>query len=184
MREQIKWTPIKYFNNKIVCDLIEEKRPPGIFAALNDACATAHADPTAADNSFVQRMSALSTNPHFDARGAQFLVKHYAGDVMYNVQGMTDKNKDLLVKDLLDLIGGSSNEFLQGLFPDRPDPNSKKRPPTASDRIKVSGFITCPRAGWFEWFILVFRWCSRREPSACPTVLHSNYQAEPESQWY
>ncbi|KAI0778983.1 P-loop containing nucleoside triphosphate hydrolase protein [Trametes elegans] len=138
VREQIKWTPIKYFNNKIVCDLIEEKRPPGIFAALNDACATAHADPTAADNSFVQRMSMLSSNPHFDARGAQFLVKHYAGDVMYNVSGMTDKNKDLLVKDLLDLIGASGNDFLQGLFPERPDPNSKKRPPTASDRIKAS----------------------------------------------
>ncbi|CDW99055.1 hypothetical protein, partial [Sporisorium scitamineum] len=35
--EQIQWTPIKYFNNKIVCNLIEEKRPPGIFSALNDA---------------------------------------------------------------------------------------------------------------------------------------------------
>ncbi|KAI0785367.1 P-loop containing nucleoside triphosphate hydrolase protein [Irpex lacteus] len=138
VREQIKWTPIKYFNNKIVCDLIEERRPPGIFAALNDACATAHADPTAADNSFIQRTSALSSNPHFEARGAQFLVKHYAGDVMYNVAGMTDKNKDLLSKDLLDLIGTSSNQFLQGLFPDRPDPNSKKRPPTAGDRIKQS----------------------------------------------
>ncbi|KAL7285494.1 hypothetical protein ACG7TL_000591 [Trametes sanguinea] len=138
VREQIKWTPIKYFNNKIVCDLIEEKRPPGIFAALNDACATAHADPTAADNSFVQRMASLSSNPHFEARGAQFLVKHYAGDVLYNVSGMTDKNKDVLVKDLLDLVGASGNQFLQGLFPDRPDPNSKKRPPTASDRIKAS----------------------------------------------
>ncbi|KAI1793106.1 P-loop containing nucleoside triphosphate hydrolase protein [Ganoderma leucocontextum] len=138
VREQIKWTPIKYFNNKIVCDLIEERRPPGIFAALNDACATAHADPTAADSSFVQRTAALASNPHFEARGAQFLVKHYAGDVMYNVSGMTDKNKDVLVKDLLDLVGGSGNQFLQGLFPDRPDPNSKKRPPTASDRIKSS----------------------------------------------
>ncbi|KAJ3549900.1 hypothetical protein NM688_g5132 [Phlebia brevispora] len=138
VREQIKWTPIKYFNNKIVCDLIEERRPPGIFAALNDACATAHADPTAADNSFIQRTAALASNPHFEARGAQFLVKHYAGDVMYNVAGMTDKNKDLLLKDLLDLVGGSSNQFLQGLFPDRPDPNSKKRPPTAGDRIKAS----------------------------------------------
>ena len=138
VREQIKWTPIKYFNNKIVCDLIEERRPPGIFAALNDACATAHADPTAADNSFIQRASALSSNPHFDSRGAQFLVKHYAGDVMYNVAGMTDKNKDTLVKDLLDLIGTSTNQFLQGLFPDRPDPNSKKRPPTAGDKIKAS----------------------------------------------
>ena len=56
---------------------------------------------------------------------------------MYNVAGMTDKNKDVLIKDLLDLIGASGNQFLQGLFPDRPDPNSKKRPPTASDRIKV-----------------------------------------------
>lgn len=137
MREEIKWTPINYFNNKIVCDLIEEKRPPGIFAALNDACATAHADPTAADNSFVQRLSALSSNPHFESRGSQFLVKHYAGDVMYNISGMTDKNKDSLVKDLLDLVAGSGNQFLQTLFPDRPDPNSKKRPPTGGDRIKV-----------------------------------------------
>ncbi|KAI0964200.1 class II myosin, variant 2 [Taiwanofungus camphoratus] len=138
VREQIKWTPIKYFNNKIVCDLIEEKRPPGIFAALNDACATAHADPSAADNSFIQRMASLSSNPHFESRGAQFLVKHYAGDVMYNVAGMTDKNKDVLVKDILDLIASSGNQFLQSLFPDRPDPNSKKRPPTAGDRIKAS----------------------------------------------
>ncbi|KAH9932028.1 P-loop containing nucleoside triphosphate hydrolase protein [Epithele typhae] len=138
VREQIKWTPIKYFNNKVVCDLIEERRPPGIFAALNDACATAHADPTAADSSFIQRTAALSSNAHFEARGAQFLVKHYAGDVMYNVAGMTDKNKDVLIKDLLDLIGASGNQFLQGLFPDRPDPNSKKRPPTAGDRIKSS----------------------------------------------
>ncbi|KAG9016066.1 class II myosin [Tulasnella sp. 427] len=138
VREQIKWTPIKYFNNKIVCDLIEERRPPGIFAALNDACATAHADPAAADNAFVQRLAGLSSNAHFDSRGAQFLVKHYAGDVMYNVAGMTDKNKDTLIKDLLDIVSGSGNAFLRGLFPDRPDPNSKKRPPTAGDKIKAS----------------------------------------------
>ncbi len=137
MREQIQWTPIKYFNNKIVCDLIEERRPPGIFSALNDACATAHADPAAADNSFMQRASGLASNPHFETRGAQFLVRHYAGDVMYNVAGMTDKNKDSLIKDLLDLVASSGNTFLQTLFPDRVDPNNKKRPPTAGDRIKV-----------------------------------------------
>jgi len=138
VREQIKWNPIKYFNNKIVCDLIEERKPPGIFAALNDACATAHADPAAADNSFVQRTAMLSSNVHFEARGSQFLVRHYAGDVMYNIAGMTDKNKDALVKDLFDLVGSSGNQFLQTLFSDRPDPSSKKRPPTAGDRIKAS----------------------------------------------
>ena len=65
------------------------------------------------------------------------MVKHYAGDVMYDVAGMTDKNKDALIKDILDLVGSSSNAFLQTIFPDRPDPNSKKRPPTAGDKIKV-----------------------------------------------
>jgi myosin I len=51
---------------------------------------------------------------------------------------MTDKNKDVLSKDLWDLIGASRNQFFQNLFPERPDPTSKKRPPTASDRIKQS----------------------------------------------
>jgi myosin-1 len=58
--------------------------------------------------------------------------------VTYNIAGMTDKNKDVLNKDLTDLISGSSNPFLQGLFPDLPDPNSKKRPPTQGDKIKTS----------------------------------------------
>ena len=51
---------------------------------------------------------------------------------------MTDKNKDVLNKDLLDLVVGSANPFLQGLFPDRPDPNSNKRPTTQGDKIKSS----------------------------------------------
>lgn len=75
--DSTQWTPIEYFNNQIVCDLIEEKRPPGIFAALNDACATAHADPTAADGSFSQRLGGVS-NTQFEPRGSKFLIRHYA----------------------------------------------------------------------------------------------------------
>lgn len=134
LAESSSWISLSH---QIVCDLIEEKRPPGIFAALNDAVATAHADPSAADNSFVQRLSSLSSNPHFESRGSKFLIKHYAGDVLYNIAGMTDKNKDSLVKDILDLVSTSSNDFLQGLFPEKIDPSNKKRPPTAGDKIKV-----------------------------------------------
>ncbi|WAR51919.1 hypothetical protein PtB15_1B356 [Puccinia triticina] len=137
--EQITWTPIKFFNNKIVCDLIDEKRPPGIFAAMNDATATAHADSSAADNSFSQRTSMLASNPHFEARGNKFLIKHYAGDVLYDIQGMTDKNKDALGKDLLELVQSSHNSFITGqLFTERIDANSKKRPPSQGDKIKMS----------------------------------------------
>ncbi|KAI9800655.1 MAG: class II myosin [Sarcosagium campestre] len=137
-REQIKWTPINYFDNKIVCELIEEKRPPGVFAALNDACATAHADSGAADQTFVQRLNFLSSNPHFQPRQGHFIIKHYAGDVNYAIDGMTDKNKDQLLKDLLNLVGASSNDFVHTLFPHQVDQDSKRRPPTAGDKIKSS----------------------------------------------
>ncbi|KAK5935269.1 hypothetical protein CgunFtcFv8_020645 [Champsocephalus gunnari] len=43
VQEGIKWTQIEYFNNKIVCDLIESKSPPGIMCILDDVCATMHA---------------------------------------------------------------------------------------------------------------------------------------------
>ncbi|KAJ1826951.1 class II myosin, partial [Coemansia sp. RSA 2599] len=138
VREQIEWTPIDYFNNKIVCDLIEAKRPPGIFAAMNDACATAHADPRAADASLGQRLSACSHSKHFELYDGNFTIKHYAGDVNYTNQGMTDKNKDQLLRDHLELCKSSGNAFLQGLFPEPLTQDSKKRPPTASDRIKQS----------------------------------------------
>lgn len=137
-REQIQWTPIKYFDNKVVCQLIEEKRPPGVFAALNDACATAHADSGAADQTLIQRLNVLASNPNFEPRSGQFIVKHYAGDVAYSIDGMTDKNKDQLLKDLLNLIAASSNPFLHKLFPQQVDQDSKRRPPTASDKIKQS----------------------------------------------
>ena len=137
-REQIQWTPIKYFDNKIVCELIEEKRPPGVFAALNDACATAHADSGAADGTFVQRLNALSSNPHFQPRQGQFVIKHYAGDVNYAVEGMTDKNKDQLLKDILNLFGESSNDFIHKIFPHQVNQDDKRRPPTAGDKIKAS----------------------------------------------
>lgn len=134
-RERIQWTPIKYFDNKVVCDLIEAKRPPGIFAAMNDSVATAHADSNAADQAFAQRLNLFSSNPHFELRSSKFIIKHYAGDVTYDVNGITDKNKDQLQKDLVELIGTTTNTFLSTIFPDAIDRESKKRPPTAGDKI-------------------------------------------------
>ena len=32
----IEWTPVDFFNNKIVCDLIEKKNPAGILAFLDE----------------------------------------------------------------------------------------------------------------------------------------------------
>ncbi len=54
VNEGIHWTPIDFFNNKVVVDLIESKRPVGIMAVLDDVCATMHAVSEGADLKFVQ----------------------------------------------------------------------------------------------------------------------------------
>ena len=53
MQENIKWTPIKYFNNKVVCDLIEARQPVGVICILDDLCATLHAVGEGADERFL-----------------------------------------------------------------------------------------------------------------------------------
>ena len=136
-REQIKWTPIKYFDNKIVCDLIESVRPPGILSAMKDATKTAHADPAASDRTFMTSINGMS-NQHLAARQGGFIIKHYAGDVTYTVDGITDKNKDQLLKGLLNLFSKSRNRYVHTLFPHQVDHDNRKQPPSAGDRIRAS----------------------------------------------
>ncbi|KAE9368646.1 myosin-5 [Stipitochalara longipes BDJ] len=136
-REQITWTPIKYFDNKVVCDLIEAVRPPGVFSAMKDATRTAHADPAACDRTFMQAINGMS-NAHLTPRQGNFIIKHYAGDVSYTVEGITDKNKDQLLKGLLNLFSSSGNHFIHKLFPHEVDQDNKKQPPSAGDKIKAS----------------------------------------------
>lgn len=136
-REQIQWTPIKYFDNKVVCDLIEQTRPPGIFSALKDATKTAHADPAACDRTFMQSINGMSHH-HLTPRQGNFIIKHYAGDVSYTVDGITDKNKDQLLKGILNLFQKSGNRFVHALFPHQVDQDNRRQPPTAGDRIRAS----------------------------------------------
>ncbi|XP_003373954.1 putative myosin head [Trichinella spiralis] len=51
--EGVQWIPVDYFNNKIVCDLIEANKPPGIFSILNDVCAQTHGQ-SGGDDHFLQ----------------------------------------------------------------------------------------------------------------------------------
>ncbi|KAI9188885.1 class II myosin [Blastocladiella emersonii ATCC 22665] len=136
--EGIQWTPIDFFNNKVVCDLIEEKRPtPGIFAMMNDAGARVHADPDKADATLAGDLNRIS-HTRFFAQTGTFTIKHYAGDVVYNVAGMSEKNRDAANKDLLELVKASSLPLLLDLFPEDVDRENRQRPPTASDKIKQS----------------------------------------------
>ncbi|XP_049850676.1 myosin ID heavy chain-like isoform X2 [Schistocerca gregaria] len=137
-REGIKWEPIKFFNNKICCDLIESRQNPiGIFTLLDDVCNF----PQASDEKFLSKLKENLAQHQFFKLGSaanSFCVKHYAGDVEYSTSGFCDKNKDLLFNDLIQLAKCSKIELLVSLFPESATTDDKRRPTTASFKLKTS----------------------------------------------
>ena len=64
------------------------------------------------------------------------MIKHYAGDVTYDVTGWLDKNKDQLFRDLIEAMGNSNFAYNRRLFPEATESRSLKRPPTAGNQFK------------------------------------------------
>ena len=81
VQEGIGWKPINYFNNAVVCQLIEEKIPtPGIMAILDDICAKQHGVTEGADQSLKQELRRCNGNNYFDDTAVGFCIHHYAGN--------------------------------------------------------------------------------------------------------
>ncbi|XP_032089957.1 unconventional myosin-Ie-like [Thamnophis elegans] len=138
VQEGIRWSPIDYFNNKVVCDLIENKvNPPGLMSILDDVCATMHAKGEGADHTLLQKLqSALGTHPHFNSWNKGFIIHHYAGKVSYDVEGFCERNRDVLFPDLVELMQSSEIPFIRDLFPESLSTEKKGRPTTAGSKIK------------------------------------------------
>ena len=70
-----------------------------------------HASSDGVDNQLLQKLRVtFSSHPHFSSNSTGFLIKHYAGDVEYNIDGFCEKNRDVLFQDLIELMK-SSTEF-------------------------------------------------------------------------
>uniref|UniRef100_A0AAF5RTP5 Uncharacterized protein n=3 Tax=Wuchereria bancrofti TaxID=6293 RepID=A0AAF5RTP5_WUCBA len=134
--EGILWTPIEYFNNKIVCDLFESRKPPGIMCILDDICSQIHAQNEGADGQFLIELNKyMSQNEHYQSGAQCFIIKHYAGTVLYNIDGFCEKNRDTLYKDLITLMQQSNRQFFKQLFPEIVS-SSGKKPTSFSSKIK------------------------------------------------
>ncbi|XP_074836635.1 unconventional myosin-Ie-like isoform X2 [Carettochelys insculpta] len=138
IQEGIRWSPIDYFNNKIVCDLIESKvNPPGLMSILDDVCATMHAKGEGADQTLLQKLQmAVGTHQHFNSWNKGFIIHHYAGKVSYDVDGFCERNRDVLFTDLIALMQSSEHPFIRDLFPENINAEKKGRPTTAGSKIK------------------------------------------------
>ncbi|XP_025903347.1 unconventional myosin-Ib isoform X6 [Nothoprocta perdicaria] len=150
IREGIEWTHIEYFNNAIICDLIENNQT-GILAMLDEECLRPG---TVTDETFLEKLNQVcATHQHFESRMSKcsrflndtslphscFRIQHYAGKVMYQVEGFVDKNNDLLYRDLSQAMWKASHSLIKALFPEgNPAKINLKRPPTAGSQFKAS----------------------------------------------
>ncbi|XP_053532982.1 unconventional myosin-Ic isoform X2 [Ictalurus punctatus] len=144
--EGIGWESVEYFNNKIICDLVEEKFK-GIIAILDEECLRPG---DATDITFLEKLEdSLGGHAHFmthklangKSRKAvgreEFRLLHYAGAVNYNVNGFLDKNNDLLYRNLKEVMCQSRNSIVKQCF--HPDElTDQRRPETAATQFKLS----------------------------------------------
>ena len=108
-REKIVWRTIEYIDNKPCIDLIA-KKPSGIIYILDDE---SHF-PRATDNSLVEKMHFIhNSNPLYGKPrmlSPEFSIKHYAGEVIYDVKSFLDKNRDFLRNDVIEMFINSQNQ--------------------------------------------------------------------------
>lgn len=146
LREGIEWEPVEYFNNIVICDLIEAKHR-GIIAILDDECLRPG---DATDASFLEKLNMhLDRHAHYKSHRKsdiktqkmmgrdEFCLVHYAGEVTYNVNTFLEKNNDLLFRDIQSVMATSGNAIISECFKDL-DLRSKKRPETAITQFKNS----------------------------------------------
>uniref|UniRef100_A0A8C6PUG8 Myosin IB n=1 Tax=Nothobranchius furzeri TaxID=105023 RepID=A0A8C6PUG8_NOTFU len=150
IREGIEWTNIEYFNNAIICDLIENNKN-GILAMLDEECLRPG---TVTDETFLDKLNTVcAEHQHFESRLSKnskfltdhslphncFRIQHYAGKVLYGVESFVDKNNDLLYRDLSQAMYKANHSLIKQLFPEgNPAKVNLKRPPTAGFQFKAS----------------------------------------------
>lgn len=77
------------------------------------------------DENLLRRMHQFyleqNTNPHYKKAAKfdtpQFLIQHYAGNVIYDIAGFTEKNKDLLSDHITETLQASQQPLMKILFP-------------------------------------------------------------------
>ena len=108
VREEVDWQFVEYEDNQHTLDLIS-KRPHCVYGLLDEGCATG----SGTDSSVLGMFHSSFT----DSKGKHksyikpkkasdrtFVLVHYAGEVVYTIEGFVEKNKDELSTDINELL--------------------------------------------------------------------------------
>ncbi|KAM9391097.1 unconventional myosin-X-like, partial [Salvelinus alpinus] len=113
-REGIQWEAIDWMDNAECLDLIEKKL--GMLALINEESRF----PKGTDYTLLEKLhSRHATNQYYmkpRVTDHQFGIKHYAGEVLYDVRGVLLKNRDTFRDDVLNMLKDSRLDFIYDLF--------------------------------------------------------------------
>ncbi|GMR57971.1 hypothetical protein PMAYCL1PPCAC_28166 [Pristionchus mayeri] len=116
VREEIAWVRIDFYDNQPCIDLIEAR--PGLINYLDEQCKVVKgSDPGWLDqitNCPTLKKSAQLQLPKI--RSASFMIKHFAADVSYTVDGFLEKNKDTVNEQLLAVVAATKFPLLREIL--------------------------------------------------------------------
>ncbi|CAM9430236.1 unnamed protein product, partial [Discosporangium mesarthrocarpum] len=123
-QEGLDIASIPFRDNQPIIDLIA-KKPLGLMIILEDQMLTgrkAHATNNVTDRSILdlyhQEHHRRKPHPNYEKprlESDQFILKHFAGQVTYDVEGFLEKNNDSLQDDLRALMIDSTEPFVREL---------------------------------------------------------------------
>ncbi|XP_059427494.1 unconventional myosin-X [Carassius carassius] len=143
-REGIHWEAIDWMDNAECLDLIEKKL--GMLALINEESRF----PKGTDFTLLEKLHGRhSTNPYYvkpRLADHQFGIKHYAGEVLYDVRGILEKNRDTFRDDILNMLKDSRLDFIYDLFEQVSSRNNEetlkmgtaRKKPTVSSQFRDS----------------------------------------------
>jgi len=119
--EGVDWKTISYPDNKKCLEMIETK-PIGLLSLIDEQCLYPNGSDASLATKLYDNLSRKFANNFIAERkekvNQQFVINHFAGAVVYTVDGFCYKNKNELRQESVNLMRSSKNEFYGILMPE------------------------------------------------------------------
>ncbi|SCU93908.1 LAFA_0F18866g1_1 [Lachancea sp. 'fantastica'] len=143
IKENVQWSYVDYGKDlQSTIDLIERKSEnPGVLPLLDEESIL----PKSTDETFYSKLISFcddkSSKFKRSKKDRSFILKHYAGEVEYNVEGWLSKNKDPLSANLLQLLSNSSNDLIRHFYGSNESRASSFKTSSHRHRVQLSSLL-------------------------------------------
>ena len=129
-REGVQLNEIKFDSNSECLELIEKKG--GVVSIINDEVTV----PQGNDKQVLSRLKNELANNKFFKKPLNdaFIVKHFAGDVSYDIEGFVNKNRDKIPDHFYRDLATTKNSVLSSIFFPLAEEQKNRRGPSGASK--------------------------------------------------